>query len=144
MNLNMLKFFVFAGICFGLWPQIMKRYEGNPLLKAFLLGTVTTAIISIAWICSPKNENMPRGELFSFALVIPVIAAVLNGVGTIQFMKGMDTISPRQFSGAVLLMILTQVTVNELAGMVLHDAPFTVKKLLGFGSAIAAFFLLVA
>lgn len=128
-----------AGICFGFWPLLMKRSTIEPIGNALILSAITSALMVGAF---SRTPNARVGMLISGVALFAVVAGILNGLGTIQFLGAMGRIPASDISRAILLMILVQVTTNELGGILLYHAPVTAKKLAGFGAAIVAAILL--
>ncbi len=129
-----------AGTCFGLWPLIMKRATLQPMIAAVVLNGVTVAIMLIAYFARDSTEPIHAGP----AIIAPAfIAGVINAVGNIFFFRMISGSSRMELPKLILLMVLTQIVMNELGGILFQGSPLTLRKGAGFGTAILAAVLLV-
>lgn len=134
-----------AGTLFGFWPLIMKKADPNkfqPIAQALVIAVMTTIVITLAFALSGVRRGS-GSQFFTSQVVFALVAGGLNGLGMTLFLRGTGEVSSVQVSRLILIMILTQIVMNEVGGMLLHGAPMTLRKGAGFASAVATAFLLV-
>ena len=130
-----LWFAVFAGLCFGGWPLIMKLSGLNPIVAATVL-----AVASLAVFLPFLKGNVNIAELTATGVVIALIAGVINGLGSIAIQRVLA--SPVEVTTGILVIIITQVVVTAIGGRLFYHETFTVNKAVGLLAAVAAIKLL--
>jgi len=139
MTISKIWMLVVAGIFYGLWPLLMKRsgFEAHTQSLIYALGGL--AVIT-PWFVSQNDDK--TFDLLSVGCGIAVLAAMVNGLGTIFYTKGLRALPNQQTGAGVLITLIVIVMTNETTSMLLFGSTMTLKKLLGIGSALVAFALL--
>jgi len=143
MNRELLKILIFAGVCFGIWPQIIRKSDLDPSSKALAVAITTTLVVGSVFVKRGAAANYVLGLPLFLAIGIAVLAGSLNGMGTVKLLDGVSNIPQELVAKAAFTIILAQVISNEVVGAILNGAPFTIRKALGLVSAIITFKLMV-
>lgn len=134
--MGQLFFPVFAGLCFGAWPLIMKQSGLHPIMAAFILCVSTLATIVPLMHTSAVWQGVARS-----AALIAVAAGLLNGFGTIA-MQRMLADKTTAVSVGVFVIIIAQMVSTAIGGRVFYSDPLTLKRAAGVCLAVAAVYLL--
>ncbi len=155
--MNLIGLFT-AGACFGLWPLIMQKSGLQGIQQSLGLTLSTTAIILVAWFVGIAGGwaintvlvfSLFAGIMVGFKLIEPspyliaVLAGLLNGLGTIKYLDSISSTQQNRVSAAILVVILTQIMINETGGIVMMGAEFSIRKAIGITMAICAIYLIV-
>jgi len=127
---------IFSGIMFGAWPLVMKKSGLSPIVSAFTLSVVSAIVIA------PFLRGNPLVAGAGVGLAIAVVAGIMNGLGTIAFMRliGSPTIA---ISVGIFTVILVQTMITAAGGAIFFGDTFTGKRVAGMVLAICSLYLLV-
>ncbi len=154
--MNLLGCFL-AGTCFGLWPLIMRKSNLPDINQSLMLALPTTAIILAAYFTGVMSgvifntflaATLALGIGVGLGLIpltvypIAIIAGMLNGLGTIKLLGNLRAAQQEKASTVILVIVLTQIAVNELCGITMLGADFSIRKALGFVVALGAVYLI--
>lgn len=140
MKWDVLLYCILTAFCFGTWPIIMKTTGLKPNLAAFILTTITMVIVSTPFIIDFHQLKIPENNLVKKALMIAIMAGLLNGVGTILFQKVIA--ATQDMSKAYIIILISQLPVAAISSIIFLHEPITIKKLAGFVAAIITILLL--
>ncbi|MEK7138457.1 MAG: hypothetical protein AAB787_03030 [Patescibacteria group bacterium] len=151
---------VVAGICFGLWPVVMAKsgFEGADQMVGYAIPTAVVAVI--AWlfgitsgpilntlICVFVGAGIVAGHgwISMPPVLIASIAGVVNGLGVVSLLEVLGPLSKskEKVAIAIFVVVLTQLTINSVAGMTMHGTELSIKKAIGFVMAIGAAYMIV-
>lgn len=149
---------VIAGICFGLWPVVMAKsgFEGVGQMMGYAIPTALVAVI--AWLSGITSGPILNTLICVFVgagivaghgwismppILIASIAGVINGLGAVSLLEVLGPLSKEKVAIAIFVVVLTQLTINSVAGMTMHGTEFSTKKAVGFVMAIGAAYLIV-
>jgi hypothetical protein len=128
-SLAMISNIFLAGICFGIYPLLMKRCGLTPITQALILGLVSTFVVFSVFIFDARENT--KG-IFSTLVILAIMAAILNGIGWIFFLRAINLVTKQDVAKTVLSIIIIQLITNEVGGMLLLGSVMTIKKILGF------------
>lgn len=136
MDISKLIWPVTAGLCFGIWPLIMKSSGLNAIMAAFVL----TAVSLLVYIPFLKG-SFDQAALLKTGIILAIVSGLLNGIGTIAFQK-MVGAKDMDITQVVLMVIIIQVVITAVGGRLFYGDLFTVKKAGGiFAAGLAAYLL---
>ena len=75
---------------------------------------------------------------------IAILAGLLNGLGSIKLLEALSATPEEKVSAAILVVVLTQIVMNEAGGMAILGTAFSLRKAIGFAMAIGAAYAIVA
>lgn len=130
----MYQFSVLAGLCFGIWPLIMKRSGLNPQLAAVMLALLTLLT------CLPflSRANASPSEFWKLGAIFAVAAGLINGVGQIFLQRLIGAAERADVSQALIIVVLAQIATTAIGGRLFYGDPFTLKKGAGIILALIA------
>ncbi len=138
MDTSKLMWPVMAGLCFGIWPLIMKSSGLNAIMAAFVLTTVSL-LVYLPFL----KGSFDQAALFRTGVILAVVAGLLNGIGTIAFQR-MIGAKDLEISQVVLMVIIIQIVITAAGGRLFYHELFTIKKAFGVVAAGCAAYLLTS
>ena len=138
MDFSKLMWPVIAGLCFGIWPLIMKSSGLNAIMAAFVL----TAVSLLVYLPFLKG-SFDQTTFFKTGIILAVVSGLLNGIGTIAFQK-MVGAKDMDITQVVLMVIIIQIVITAIGGRLFYEDLFTIKKAIGIPVAGLAAYLLVS
>lgn len=123
-----------AGLFFGIWPLVIKTSGLQPVSAAFILSGIS------AIVCLPFLKLGGGGSWTMGAVLLGVLAGLLNGAGTVAFQQAIA--SKLEISTVVFIILTLQVVITVLGGRVFYGDVFTPQKIAGIVAACVAMFLL--
>ncbi len=129
---------VIAGLCFGIWPLIMKSSGFNATMASFVL-TVVSLLVYLPLL----KTNFDATAFLKIGMLLAVASGLLNGIGTVAFQK-MVGAKGMEITQGVLIVIMIQVVITAAGGRLFYGDLFTAKKILGILAAVIAAYLLTS
>src|SRR3989344_5420570 len=123
MSIKTILPFVLAAVCFGSWPLIVKRSGLDALVGALVITGMTGVVIVIGLATDWPRSGILR-VLLPAAVFAAVAAGVINGLGTVSFLKGINQVSSRHLAQAILILIVVQMAINEIGGAIFYGTHF--------------------
>lgn len=127
--------FMFAGLCFGIWPLFMNRSGLSGVLSSFVLCTIIVLFISPFAFGEFKN-------IINMNWQMTLGAAIFATLGMVLFGKGLFKASPQNVSSLFIVLVVMQVLVPAIYKIILSGGSITTKQIFGFIFAIATAILL--
>ena len=127
-----------AGLCFGIWPLLMKSSGLNPSMASLVLTTVSL-LVYLTFL----RTGFDQVALGRIVVLFAVVAGVLNGIGTLAFQKAVGG-RELDLTTAVLIVIMLQLVITVVGGLLFYGDPLTGKRFLGFCTAVITAYLLTS
>lgn len=128
---------VFAGLCFGAWPLIMKASKIKPPIVAATVLVATSLAVFVPFLAG----NQVPIQVTLVGLLIGIAAGVLNGLGSIALQRILVS-KAIEVTTAIFIIVVTQVVVTAIGGWLFYNEPFTVKKIMVVAAAGVAVYCL--
>lgn len=138
MKWEIVKYCLFAGVCFGSWPLLMKKSEiGSvdlrPALNAFILCVATTIIVGGQLFLMRSRYSIPWLSLLMMFLaplaLFAVGAGFINGLGSLNALKWLSSVSSTEVAKMTFVMVITQVSTTAIGSAIFLHEPFPLRKL---------------
>lgn len=125
---------LFAGLCFGFWPLLMRQTGLTGMQAGFMVSSVTLLVFI------PLFGGDTQGFTWK-TVCLALVAGLINGLGSVCLQKGLAN-KELEVSTMIMVIIMTQLVITAVGSRLILGELWDLRKLAGMSCAALTVWLL--